>query len=107
MCYYERANKSKINCVFYCCNYCICCKFNGCKYYSDKNPNDNTLLAIEDDNFTPQKVDYVPTYIPEPKIINDTNLTNKTDWMNNANITNILNKTKGNLSNLWNEYSHW
>ena len=72
-----------------------------------KNPNDNTLLAIEDDNFTPQKVDYVPTYIPEPKIINDTNLTNKTDWMNNANITNILNKTKGNLSNLWNEYSHW
>lgn len=24
-----------------------------------KNPNDNTLLAIEDDNFTPQKVDYV------------------------------------------------
>ena len=49
-----------------------------------KNPNDNTLLAIE-----------------------DTNLTNKTDWMNNANITNILNKTKGNLSNLWNEYSHW
>jgi len=27
--------------------------------------------------------------------------------MNNANITNILNKTKGNLSNLWNEYSHW
>ena len=72
-----------------------------------KNPNDNTLLAIEDDNFTPQNVDYVPTYIPEPKIINDTNLTNKTDWMNNANITNILNKTKGNLSNLWNEYSHW
>lgn len=34
-----------------------------------ENPNDNTLLAIEDDNFTPQKVDYVPTYIPELKLL--------------------------------------
>ena len=72
-----------------------------------KNPNDNTLLAIEDDNFTPQKVDYVPTYIPEPKIINDTNLTNKTNWIDDTNITDIFNNTKENLSDLWNEYSNW
>ena len=29
-----------------------------------KNPNDNTLLAIEDDNFTPQMVYFFPKYIP-------------------------------------------
>lgn len=107
MCYYERANKSKINCVFIVAIIAFAASSMAANIILIKNPNDNTLLAIEDDNFTPQKVDYVPTYIPEPKIINDTNLTNKTDWMNNANITNILNKTKGNLSNLWNEYSHW
>lgn len=72
-----------------------------------ENPNDKTLLTIEDDNFTPQKVDYVPTYIPEPKIINDTNLTNKTNWIDDTNITDIFNNTKENLSDLWNEYSNW
>ena len=52
-------------------------------------------------------MDYVPTYIPEPKIINDTNLTNKTNWIDDTNITDILNNTKENLSDLWNEYSNW
>ena len=70
-----------------------------------ENPNDNTLLAIEDDNFTAQKVNYVPTYIPEPKIINDTaNLTNETNLINDTNITEIINNTKGNLTELWNDY---
>lgn len=70
-----------------------------------ENPNDDTLLAIEDDNFTAKKVNYVPTYIPEPKIINDTaNLTNETNWIDDANITDIINNTKRNLTDLWNNY---
>ena len=48
MCYYERANKSKINCVFYCCNYCICCKFNSCKYYSDKKSEFSFVFCISE-----------------------------------------------------------
>lgn len=72
-----------------------------------ENPNNNTLLAIENDNFTPQKVKYVPTYIPEPKVINETNLTNATNWTNNTNITDFLNNTKNNISSLINDYSNW
>ncbi|WP_299526512.1 hypothetical protein [uncultured Methanobrevibacter sp.] len=72
-----------------------------------ENPNDNTLPAIENDNFTPRKVEYVPTYIPEPKIINETNLTNKTDLIKDTNMTEILNNTKNNISNLINDYSNW
>lgn len=70
------------------------------------NPNDDTLPAIEDDNFTAQKVDYVPTYIPEeePEIINNTPIENNT---NDTNITDIINNTKENLTDLWNEYSNW
>ena len=30
----------------------------------------------------------------EPKIINDTNLTNKTNWIDDTNITDIFNNTK-------------
>lgn len=71
-----------------------------------ENPNDNTLLAIEDDNFTAQEVNYIPTYIPEQKVINDTaNLTNNDT--NETNITEIINDTKENLTNLWNNYSSW
>ena len=39
--------------------------------------------------------------------INDINLTNKTNWIDDTNITDIFNNTKENLSDLWNEYSNW
>ena len=69
------------------------------------NPNDDTLLAIKDNNFTAQKVNYVPTHIPEkPKIINNTDIKNNT---NDTNITEIINDTKENLTDLWNNYSSW
>ena len=71
------------------------------------NPNDDTLPAIEDDNFTAQKVNYVPTHIPEkeePEIINNTTIENNT---NDTNITEIINDTKENLTDLWNNYSNW
>ena len=71
------------------------------------NPNNDTLPAIEDDNFTAQKVNYVPTHIQEekePEIINNTTIENNT---NDTNITEIINDTKENLTDLWNNYSNW
>ncbi len=69
------------------------------------NPNDDTLPAIEDDNFTAQKVKYVPTHIQEePKIINNTTIENNTNITNDTNITEIINDTKENLTDLWNNW---
>lgn len=82
------------------------------------NPNSNKIPAIENDNFTPKHVNYVPTHIPEPNVINDTNRTglfnetstilnntDLTDVINKTDVTDAINNTKNNISDLLN--SDW
>ena len=55
MCYYERQTK-QINCVFLLLQIiAFAASSIAANIILIKNPNHNTLLAIEDDNFTPQR----------------------------------------------------
>lgn len=59
------------------------------------------LIAIDNDSFNPDDVDYVPTIKPKNKTTNTTNTTNTTVW------TNVTEDINDSIDDFWNDSEEW